>query len=382
MDRRSTVKRLAIAAATALLALLYRICRLLPVKRQVVCISRQSDDAPIDFLLLKETLAEEDPPYETVILANRLEGSLRYIPVVVKQVFFIATSRAVVLDSYCIAVSLLGDRIKAPVVQIWHALGNMKKFGYAALDTPEGHSSETARLMHMHEGYDAVAVSSLNFRDDLAAGFNVDPSIVFEAPLPRVDLLRNPQFRSEQRRVFLQDHPEMAGKKTIVYCPTFRKAPAPNEKEAIRNLLSAVDFDRFNFIYMPHPVSRQTLDDPRVITVTRSGTDPLFAADYVITDYSTVMYEAGLMGMPVYLYAYDWDTYHEKRSFNIDLARDVPTLFTNDAAAIATAIEVGQFDDQAFTQFTESNIATLAGESATQHLTRRIIALAEKQTTR
>ena len=173
-----------------------------------------------------------------------------------------ATSRAIILDSYCIAVSLLGERIKAPVVQIWHALGNMKKFGYAALDTPEGHSSETARLMHMHEGYDAVAVSSLNFRDDLAAGFNVDPSIVFEAPLPRVDLLRDPQFRSEQRDAFLQDHPEMAGKKTIVYCPTFRKTPAPNEKEAMRSLLSAVDFDRFNFVYMPHPVSRQALDDP------------------------------------------------------------------------------------------------------------------------
>ena len=107
---------------------------------------------------------------------------------------------------------------------------------------------------------------------------------------------------------------------------------------------------------MPHPVQSEALDDPRVITATRSGADPLFAADYVITDYSTVMYEAGLMGMPVYLYAYDWDTYHEKRSFNIDLARDVPTLFTNDAAAIATAIEVGQFDDQAFTRFTESNI--------------------------
>ena len=85
------------------------------------------------------------------------------------------------------------------------------------------------------------------------------------------------------------------------------------------------------------------------------------------------------MGVPVYLYAYDWDTYHAKRSFNIDLARDVPTLFTNDAAAIATSIELGQFDEQAFARFTEDNIATLAGESATQHLTRRIIALAEEQ---
>ena len=164
------MKRLAIAAATALLALFYRFCRLFPVKRQVVCISRQSDDAPIDFLLLKEELSREEPPYRTVILANKLESPLRYVPVVAKQVFFMATSRAIILDSYCIAVSLLGERIKAPVVQIWHALGNMKKFGYAALDTPEGHSSETARLMHMHEGYDAVAVSSLNFRGDLAAG--------------------------------------------------------------------------------------------------------------------------------------------------------------------------------------------------------------------
>lgn len=382
MDRRSTVKRLAVAAATALLALFYRISRLFPVKRQVVCISRQSNHAPVDFLLLEEELAREEPPYRTVILANKLESPLRYVPVMAKQVFFIATSRAIVLDSYCIVVSLLGNRIKAPVVQIWHALGNMKKFGYAALDTPEGHSSETARLMHMHEGYDAVAVSSLNFRGDLAAGFNVDPSIVFEAPLPRVDRLRDPAFRVKQRGAFLREHPAMAGKKTIVYCPTFRKTPPPNEEEAMRNLLSAVDFDKFNFVFLPHPVSSQAIDDPRVITADRSGTDPLFAADYVITDYSTVMYEAGLLGVPVFLYAYDWDNYHEKRSFNIDLAQDVPTLFTNDAAAIATAIELGQFDEQAFARFTESNIATLAGESATQHLTSRIVALTEKQATR
>ena len=95
------MKRLAVAAATTLLALFYRICRLFPVKRQVVCISRQSNDAPIDFLLLKEGLARKEPPYRTVILADKLESPLRYLPVMAKQVFFIATSRAVVVDSYC-----------------------------------------------------------------------------------------------------------------------------------------------------------------------------------------------------------------------------------------------------------------------------------------
>ncbi len=372
------MKRLAVAAATTLLALFYRICRLFPVKRQVVCISRQSNDAPIDFLLLKEGLARKEPPYRTVILADKLESPLRYLPVMAKQVFFIATSRAVVLDSYCIVVSLLGSRIKAPVVQIWHALGNMKKFGYAALDTPEGHSSETARLMHMHEGYDAVAVSSLNFRDDLAAGFNVDPSIVFEAPLPRVDLLRDPAFRSRQREAFLRKHPEMVGKKTIVYCPTFRKTPPPNEEKAMQNLLSAVDFDEFNFVFLPHPVSRQTIDDPRVITADRSGIDPLFAADYVITDYSTVMYEAGLLGVPVFLYAYDWGTYHEKRSFNIDLARDVPTLFTDDPSVLVKAIERDAFEPERYQCFVRNNITLPTHGTCTNHLCRYILKLVQQ----
>ena len=372
------MKRLAIAAATALLALFYRFCRLFPVKRQVVCISRQSNDAPIDFLLLKEGLARKEPPYRTVILADKLESPLRYLPVMAKQVFFIATSRAVVVDSYCIVVSLLGSRIKAPVVQIWHALGNMKKFGYATLDTPEGHSSETARLMHMHEGYDAVAVSSLNFRDDLAAGFNVDPSIVFEAPLPRVDLLRDPAFRSRQREAFLREHPEMAGKKTIVYCPTFRKTPPPNEEKAMQNLLSAVDFDEFNFVFLPHPVSRQTIDDPRVITADRSGIDPLFAADYVITDYSTVMYEAGLLGVPVFLYAYDWGTYHEKRSFNIDLARDVPTLFTDDPSVLVKAIERDAFEPERYQWFVRNNITLPTHGTCTNHLCRYILKLVQQ----
>ena len=43
------------------------------------------------------------------------------------------------------------------------------------------------------------------------------------------------------------------------------------------------------------------------------------------------------------------------------------------------AVALGQFDAEVFARFTDSNIATLAGESATQHLTRHIIALAEEQ---
>lgn len=371
------MRNLAVRAATALLKLFYHICTFFPTRNRWVLISRQSDHTPLDFQLIASWCAQQTPPIQTTILAKQLRSPLSYLPEMLRQVFFIATSKAVVLDSYCIAVSLLGPTIQAPVVQIWHALGNMKKFGFTALDSEEGRDPETARLMHMHEGYNAIAVSSLAFRDDFAAGFDVDPSLLFEAPLPRTDLLVSPDSRAKQRSALLQRFPELQGKSTIVYCPTFRKTPAPNTEEAIKALLEAVDFTRYNFVYKPHPVSSQVIDDPRVITISGSNPDPLFAADYVISDYSTVIYEAGLLDVPVYLYAYDWDSYSQRRGMNIDLEHDVPTLFTNDATAIMRAIEHKQFNKEAYRAFTRHNVAVPAKNTCTEQLCEHVLEMTE-----
>lgn len=378
IQENTALKPLSIRIGIALLAAWYAFCRLFPTKRQVVCISRQSSCPPVDFRLIRGYFRQKHPDWRVVILAHTLESPITYLPVMLRQVFYMATSRAIVLDSYCIAASLLGSRIKAPVIQIWHALGNMKKFGYTALDTGEGHSSATAGLMHMHEGYDAVAVSSLSFAKDLAAGFNIEEDILFEAPLPRTDLLTSPEHRKAQREAFAQTYPQAIGREVIVYCPTFRKERPANENEAMQALIDAVDFSRYSLVFKPHPVSKQVIEDPRVITIRGGDIDPLYSADYVISDYSTVMYEAGLLQIPVFLYAYDWDKYHEKRSFNIDLERDVPALFTGDPHAIMGAIEGGAFDHGAFQAFVRRNIALPSHGTCTEHLCEYILALAEK----
>lgn len=372
------LKPLVIRIGIALLAAWYTFCRLFSTKRQIVCISRQSNCPPVDFCLIRDYFQQKHPDWRVVILAHTLENPVAYLPIMLRQVFYMATSRAVVLDSYCIAASLLSSRIKAPVIQIWHALGNMKKFGYTALDTGEGRSSATARLMHMHEGYDAVAVSSFSFARDLAAGFNVEEDILFEAPLPRTDLLTDPEHRRKQREAFARAHPQTTQRKVIVYCPTFRKEQSDNEDAAMAALTDAVDFDRYCLVFKPHPVSKQVIEDPRVITIRGGDIDPLYSADYVISDYSTVMYEAGLLQAPVFLYAYDWCEYHGKRSFNIDLEHDIPTLFTDDPRAIMDAIESDAFDHDAFQTFVRRNIALPPRGTCTEQLCEHILALAEK----
>ena len=88
------------------------------------------------------------------------------------------------------------------------------------------------------------------------------------------------------------------------------------------------------------------------------------ASDYVISDYSSVIYEAGLAKKPVYLYGYDWKEYSKKRSFNLDLTKDVPTIFTDDPEKIIKAIDDDEFDYEIFAKFIDKNVVIPDGGCA------------------
>ena len=252
------MRKLIISLAAGFLAIVYKICQLFPTRRRIVCITRKKGAPPVDFTLIRDWCAAHKPEWDVVILAKSTANPLSYFFEMLRETYYIATSRAVVIERICIVVSLLGDRIAAPVIQIWHAVGNMKKFGYTVVDTPEGHSSEVMELTRMHTGYDAVAISSMDFREQFAAGFNVDPAIIFEAPLPRVDLFRDPVHREQQRRAVQEAYPALAdGRSVIVYCPTYRKDVPANQHEAMERLLAAVDFSRYHLVFKPHPLSQK-----------------------------------------------------------------------------------------------------------------------------
>ena len=373
------LKRAAIALATFVLKAVYLATyHLAGPRHQIVCLSRQSDEIPIDFTQIEEYVREHHPDYRVVSYAKTLSNPLGYIPHTLLQAYEIARSEAVVLDSYCIAVSLLNTRIKAPVIQLWHAMGNMKRFGYAALDEPEGRSSSMARLMHMHEGYDCVVISSLAFIDDYVAGFHVSPDIVFESPLPKADLLIDRGVRKKRKGDILRRYPQLSGKKNIVYCPTFRKPSTEADRRALELLANSIDYDRYNLIYKAHPVSALRFEDSRVFQEHDPSLDMLYVADYVISDYSTVIYEAGLLDVPVLLYTYDWETYRRRRGLNIDYSKDVPVPTSSDPKVLMDHIERDEFDLEGFRAFVRRYVRVPEGESCTQRITEHIFSLVKQ----
>lgn len=340
------------------LAGVYALFKFLPTRKRYLFITKLSYEKPLDFIVLARALKDKHPDYEVVMLCQPIDNKVKYVFHMFKQFYHLATSEVVFLERSCLAINAFKHKKSLQVIQLWHSLGSMKKFGYAILDTKEGQPTSYAKLFHMHRGYTSILISSYSFLDDFREGFNIDGSSVVEIPLPRVDLFFDKEYATKKRDELFREVPSLKNKKNILYCPTFRKHTSSLVRKKTLELINVVDADAYNFIFCQHPLSDILIDDSRVIVPgNHRSQDMLFVADVVISDYSSIIYEAGLLGLPVYLYAFDWDEYQKSRTHNIDFSRDVPVLFSADAKEIMNAVERNDFNHDAYRVFIDKNVA-------------------------
>ena len=339
-----------IKGCKAFLNFIFLFFKLLPVSNKVTFISRQSNEVSEDMEMLADEMKRQDPAVQIVFLCRTIPagivGKLRYCGHLFQQMHQIATSKIVILDSYCMGVSLLQQRNSLLVVQIWHALGALKKFGYSILDEGEGHSRAVSEAMNMHRHYDMIISSSVRCAPHFAEAFGYDTDHVQIASLPRVDLLTDKKHQEATRRRILGEYANLAEKETIVYAPTFRKESRYNE-EALEKLIQAVDLDQYNLVIKAHPlmdVERYACQAGVLYDKDFTTIEMFTAADYVIVDYSAVIYEAALMKKPLFFYVYDMEDYQDNRDFYIDYQAEMPGVISADAGEILQAIDNKCYD--------------------------------------
>lgn len=358
-----------------ILNVIYSIIKIFPTQNKITFISRQSNKPVLDFVLLTKKLNQEYPDIKTVMLCKKLENQVLYIFHIFRQMYHIATSKLVILDSYCIPISVLKHKKNLKVMQIWHAVGSMKKFGYAMLGKAEGSDPETTKVMKMHKNYDIVLISSYGFIKDFLEGFNIEREKIVEAPLPRVDLLLDEKFKEKKRNELYKRIPALKGKKNILCCSTFRKDDKGKGKN-LTDLIKEIDFKNYNLLYKPHPLNTIKCNDDRVICDFNSTYEALMVADYVICDYSSIIYEVGLLKLPLYLYAYDWEEYKKKRELNLDIEHDTGLLFTANPKEIIDKIENKEFHNEKWEEFVKKNV-TIPKEGCTNRIINIITKLLE-----
>ena len=318
------MKKIVLNIVVLLLKIVYLPLRLLKVKNKIVYMSRESNSESIDFKRIREGLEKNYPEYKNIVLTKKIEngiaGKTEYVFEMLKQMYHLATSKVIVLDTYCIIACVLPHKKETKVIQIWHALGAIKKFGYQTIGTKAGSDEITAKVMRMHKNYDYVLAPSSVTAKIYEQAFNISEDKIKYIGIPRIDYILEKD--EETINNIYEMYPILKEKENIVYVPTFRKG----EKIELDELVEKIDTDKYNLVVKLHPLDLKEYnykEKEGVIYEQKCKTyDLLKIADRIITDYSSLSIESSLLEKPIYFYVYDIEKYKEETGINFDFENE------------------------------------------------------------
>lgn len=360
--------------------LLYAVMCLFPQRRRIVLLSRQAA-RPFDYALLEPELARRFPNHQIVWCCVAEIGKMS-IPLMLRQLWHVATAELCLVDGYVPAVSLPRSH-RALVVQMWHAPGAIKRFGYQSVGTPAGRSPQAASTLRMHRGYDFVIAGMPGAVASFSEAFDMPAEKILPLGLPRIDYLVSDRFAGQRSTRYARAEravvaalaaagpPDDPAAVTVLYAPTFRKANADehwlqHSVDALAGALAATGAP-VRLLVAGHPLeSEGDAQEPGSVAYVHGvpTIDLLHVADFVVTDYSTVAFEAGYAARRVLFYVPDIEEYRVSPGLNIDPLLELPTLSFTDAEGVARVVSGKmEYDAETFSRFMEENAQGVLGGS-------------------
>lgn len=288
-----------------------------------------------------------------------------------KFLYLYATSKVVVVDDYFRLLNTVKKRRGVSVIQLWHACGAFKTFGFTRL----GKSGGPKQNEPNHRMYDYAIVSSREIAKHYAEGFGISDNNVVATGIPRTDVFMNKEYAEKVKETFYNQYPNLKSKKIILFAPTFRgkgqmSAYYPTDAFHPETLLKKIGDDYAILIKLhPYCKDRFTIPDEfedRIIDFSDNVelNDLLFVTDLLITDYSSVIFEASLLDIPMLFYTYDLYLYIRERDFYYDFESFVPGKIVYSESEIAESIESSDFEQDKVSSFKYKFFDKLDGNSS------------------
>jgi CDP-glycerol glycerophosphotransferase (TagB/SpsB family) len=281
-----------------------------------------------------------------------------------------ATSRVVFVDDYYHFITYVKKKDDVRLIQLWHACGAFKTFGFSRL----GRDSYLRQGSANHRQYDYVIVSSQDVIPFYAEGFGVALEKVVALGSPRCDMLENDGYKALFRKKFYKEHPELEGKKIITFAPTFRGGGLgscyyPIERFDTDKIFDGIGSD-WVIVSKMHPYlterpscSEKYRDRLYDFTSDYDVNDLLLVSDLVITDYSSVIFEASIVNVPMLFYAFDLNEYSRDRDFYCNFASFVPGRIVVSPEEIAASVNEGEFGQELVQPFREKYFGKKTGDA-------------------
>lgn len=260
------------------------------------------------------------------------------------------TSRVVFVDDYYHLISFIKKRADTKLIQLWHGCGAFKTVGFSRY-----HKNSRLDLSSSnHRQYDYAIVSSPEITSFYGEAFGIDEKKVLPLGCPRCDILTDETYQSNVKKDFFEKYPDLKNKKLLLFAPTFRgngngDCYYPTEKFDVDKILNILG-DDWAVIIKLHPYNKEKFScsasnkSRMVDCYAWDVNDILIVCDFLVTDYSSVIFEAALLEKPMVLFAFDVEEYIASRDFYFDFKSFVPAPVVKTDEEIAKYVKSNDFD--------------------------------------
>jgi CDP-ribitol ribitolphosphotransferase / teichoic acid ribitol-phosphate polymerase len=269
------------------------------------------------------------------------------------------------------------------IIQLWHASGAFKTIGYSRAGKPGGPNP----FGTIHRNYTAAIVSSDHDVPFYAEAFGIPEANVVPTGIPRMDRYFDPQRRVSGAAAARAAFPQIDGRYTILFAPTYRGETFRDAFYGFEHLdyaaLHALCVERDAVVVIKmHPFVQERPNIPEAFRdrlIDGSGAsidvnDLLFAVDLLVTDYSSIVFEFSVFGRPMLFFAYDLEDYVATRDFYVPFEAFVPGRIVRTFDAMLDAIRRDDFEVEKVDAFAHRHFAHLDGGSTDRVIDELILA--------
>jgi len=307
------------------------VARRLPVRREVLFASSRDRQLGPQLAAISAALTAADsslPQREQLApYGYGLAAKVAYLLHLIGATWSMQRARVTVIDNAWLPAHITRLRAGCSVIQVWHAEGAYKRFGHAT----RGASSSADGALHkmIHSGYTDALVSSESVRPAYAEAFRMPLNRVHAVGPLRGAWLANSAAVALRKTTLLAQYPELAGKRVLLYAPTFRGRGAQRETQLTisPDAIAAALPPEWILAIKAHPLvpitARSTAAPSAsggcVTLDAATPVDELFPlADALFTDYSSSIFLWSLLERPLLLAVADAEEYAQDPGLFLD----------------------------------------------------------------
>ncbi|MCI9977267.1 CDP-glycerol glycerophosphotransferase family protein [Clostridioides difficile] len=324
--------------------------KIIPIKeKNIILATNRSEFLNGNLKILNDALCQDKKLKIITYLKN---NNLNKIDLV-KMYYNFATAKYIFIDDYYYRIYGMKFKKKTEVIQLWHACGAFKRFGFSAINLRDSNTIEFEKKAHIN--YTKVITSSKEVNKYYSEAFGISEEKIFALGVPKSDLILNSEYINNIKKFLLKEYSILKGKKIVTYAPTFRgdinKRKKFDLKLNFEKILESIGCEYIIILKLHPSVDISNLEIPKKysnnildLSIYKEINDILIITDILITDYSSVIFDYSLLERPMIFFSYDLETYLDERNFYYDYKKLVPGPIAYTTDDVVYYILYHQFD--------------------------------------